>query len=245
MFIRFCRGVCLFLLLASGFGFATQNETADSAVKLQVLGAVHSPGPIVLTPAMATLSQALASAGGLMNDAYPFGAILWRMAPPLAEKKINGLHCAPRPEMAALLAMKLYVDLAEVEGVTQALIAGSLVRMPVSIDEPAGRSIFNQNPPLKDGDILVIPPRQVSVIVAGEVRDAGARRFISALHAEDYIRLSGGLTATAGKPALIYPDGRVIALKLDAWNYEPVAVPPGSVIYAAPADQLRRCSAAS
>lgn len=94
---------------------------------------------------------------------------------------------------------------------------------------------------LLDGDQLFIPGRIKWILVDGAVRDVGLRPFATGQRAEDYIEESGGILRSAGETSLTYPDGRVIQLKLDAWNYEPVSVPPGSVIMVDDAGWEDRC----
>jgi protein involved in polysaccharide export with SLBB domain len=72
---------------------------------------------------------------------------------------------------------------------------------------------------LRDGDVLMVPHRSQEVMVLGEVQYSTSHLFSAGTTRDDYINLSGGLTANAD-PKRIYvvrANGAVEARKGSRW----------------------------
>lgn len=198
--------------------------------KVIIMGEVVRPGALNLSDGEVTLRRVLGLAGGFTKDAYPSAAILLRNSALAQSQHKVSIECLPRPEQAALLLSLLIVDARWAKHISSGLISHALKRIPVMIEPVAKSSQYGVETLLQDGDLLLIPARARWVIVDGAVRDPGFRAFETGLLAEDYIAQSGGRLSSADSASLIYPDGRVIPLQIDPWNYQPTAVPPASVI---------------
>jgi polysaccharide biosynthesis/export protein len=81
---------------------------------------------------------------------------------------------------------------------------------------------------LKPRDHIVIPVKQATIIVAGEVNIPGTFPYMSNRSVSDYIKAAGGIDTQKGDPRGIYfvnDAGERTKVKLDT------KVPPGSLIY--------------
>ncbi len=105
---------------------------------------------------------------------------------------------------------------------------------------PAGRVVVEADPTvlrvrpeldvvLEPGDRLFVPRRPHSVLVTGEVFRPGALRFVPGTRVDAYIRQAGGFRRSADRERVfvVYPDGVARRVSVEAWNYNPVHVPPG------------------
>jgi len=182
------------------------------------------------------LSEVIARAGGITQQAYPYGAIFTRESVKRAEKA--GFERAARElnSAAAFAATR--------QGAGAGVIAAvSDIIAELTTAEPLGRMVMEADPTvlqvrpeldlvLEPGDTLFMPKRPNSVLVMGDVLNPGALQFVSGTTAEQYMTQAGGLQETADRDRLflVYPNGIAQPISLNVWNYQSVQVPPGSTI---------------
>lgn len=204
--------------------------------KAIINGAVKNPGEYILS-IDASLSDLINSAGGYIENAYPFGGFL------------NNKNAQQVNIIAKEKLYDQYIDslIIEMSGIAQSadgtnpLIFEELRNAPVS-----GRIIaefdidaINSNPSLdtliEDGDVVTIPYNTQQVFVYGQVSNNGATRFKSGLSVLDYIEKSGGTLKDANLDNIYvaHPNGRAeqySANLLRSRNNE-LVIYPGSIIY--------------
>ncbi|MBT4710166.1 MAG: polysaccharide biosynthesis/export protein [Alphaproteobacteria bacterium] len=183
-----------------------------------------------------TLSQLIARAGGLTQQAFPFGAIFTRESVKRAEKA-GFLRAAQELNSSiALAATRENVGGGAVAAVRE--IVSELTTV-----EPLGRVVMEADPTvlqvrpeldvvLQPGDTLFMPKRPSSVLVTGDVLNPGAQQFVAGTTADQYIVQAGGLSDSADQDRLflVFPNGVAQPLTFSVWNYQSVLVPPGSTI---------------
>jgi protein involved in polysaccharide export with SLBB domain len=202
--------------------------------KVEILGEVASPGFYSISDGD-TLSKLVERAGGYKQNAYAFGAFLFRqkakdlelMAAKKAYRELIS-YVAARPE-----------DMPEAEGL-------SFILSELSSVNPQGRVNVEfdltkiANNPLEDTllsnkDKIVIPRYDEAVYVFGEVLRPGAVRFDNKFSLNSYLDGSGGMTKYADTRYLLVidPDGKAHNIKrtLGFLNQRNLDIYPGSTIY--------------
>ncbi len=182
------------------------------------------------------LSDVIRRAGGITEQAYPLGAIFTREQ--VKRQQERGFQRATR-ELNAALA---------VAAVQQNVNPGSLLALQqlsqqISGIEALGRVVIEADPTvlavrpeldsvLEPGDRIFMPKRPNFVTVIGDVLNPGALQFISGSGADRYIRQAGGYQRSADQDRVfvVYPNGAAEPLAVSVWNYNPVRIPPGSLI---------------
>jgi hypothetical protein len=223
---------CLVLVLGaiwphSGLAQVTVAEDSSDTVVVDVLGAVARPGRLELKNAAAMADGVFAQLGGTRTGAYPFASLLLRVVDATPPR----FHCVtPGARHAALLMGEdpaLRVEAALIAG----LLDGRIQRMSL-LDRPFGRLGSDRSATmLRSGDTLAVPlrPQRVHVVFADGTVASVAHR--AELMAGDYLdQLPADRLARRRDYVLHYPDGHVVRLALEAWNAEPTAVPPGSML---------------
>lgn len=68
--------------------------------------------------------------------------------------------------------------------------------------------------------------------MGGEVLNPGSVSFRTGTKADGYINMAGGFTPAAddGRTFVVLPNGIAQPLAVEAWNYTPELIPPGSTI---------------
>ncbi|MEQ9639388.1 MAG: SLBB domain-containing protein, partial [Alphaproteobacteria bacterium] len=182
------------------------------------------------------LSTVIARAGGVTQQAYPYGAVFTRER--VKEAQERDFKRAARELNSALAAAASRGDIA-----VDALANLQLISAQIGSVEALGRVVTESDPTvlqvrpeldvvLEPGDRLFIPKRPSFVTVVGDVLNPGALQFISGTGADDYIRQAGGFQSSAdeSKVFVVYPNGVAEPLSVSVWNYNPVQIPPGSSI---------------
>lgn len=232
------------------------TELRSSFVKNNdiVFGELQKTGTVVLTgmvqyPGRYTisdndkLSDLIYRAGGYKDEAYEFGAQLFREKAKKLEEANN---------------QKLYNDFIK-------FLVGSLSKgisindsLPILLEElknaeSIGRvtTEFNINKIkadpdldtlLSDGDVINIPRLDESLYLYGEVVSSGAARYAFGKSIKDYIDTSGGLTkfADTSRVIIVDPNGEANIVALNTlFNLKTENIYPGSVIYV-PRDLTKR-----
>ncbi len=215
------------------------NKIKDNSVL--IYGEVNNPGRYDLV-AGDKMSDLLARAGGLTTQAYPDGAIFSRASERRIEEARFRTHARQiRQSIAVAMqdndgsnnnqissaqiaeARALAQDLENIEGVGRITIEA----------DPANLAI---NPELdlllESDDYIYIPRRNLTVRVAGEILSPASLQFRQNKKSMDYIQEAGGFSYHADKDRafVLYPDGSAKRLQVNAWNYNPDFIPPGSTI---------------
>ena len=198
-------------------------------------GAVKKPGEYSFNEGT-TLHEIIAEAGGYTDNAYPYGASLFRKRVADIQREtfdktyanlIN--YLASNSNVGSVAnSTNLQIILAELkaskfEGRLSAEFSERKVQEDPSLDTI-----------LADGDKIVIPLFTSDVFVSGDILNPGARRYNSELKSKDYIALSGGLGRFADKDRIVVikpnGDAEVIKAKL-IFSYSGSTIYPGSIIY--------------
>lgn len=185
------------------------------------------------------LSEVVARAGGITDQAYPLGLILLRESAKEEERKAfermardleAGVTYAATQatgrsfDPSAVVALKAMVEqLRKTEPVGRVVVEGDPVLLQV---RPELDTI------LQPGDRIVLPKRPNSIAVTGEVLNPGTLQFRSGFGADDYIDMAGGATRAAdkGRAFAVLPNGTARPLRMASWHFTEERLPPGSTI---------------
>ena len=185
------------------------------------------------------LSQLIERAGGLTDQAYPYGAVFTRESV-RAQERQEFIRASQQLEAGLTAA----IPRAESTDQSQALVlATQQLVVQLRTTEPVGRVVVEADPtvlqvkpqldPLMEpGDAVYIPKRPFYVAVAGEVLNPTSLQFRAGAKPKDYIEEAGGFTQTAedDRVFVVLPNGEAQPVKISFWNFTPVEVPPGSTI---------------
>ena len=172
-----------------------------------------------------TVSQLVARAGGLSDQAFSGGAVFSR----------ENLRETEEKQKERLIS-QLESDLAtatlsstNAEESVQARSAAQSMLSKLRNQESQGRLVIDLDKILeadsssdllvKDGDILFVPALPYAVSVAGEVQFPSSHLFDEKLAVKDYIHKSGGYTQNAdeARTFVIKANGSVLTSKGNAW----------------------------
>ena len=172
-----------------------------------------------------TVSQLVARAGGLSDQAFTDGAVFSRKNLRETEEK-----------QKERLISQLESDLAtatlsstNAEKSVQALSAAQSMLSKLRNQESQGRLVIDLDKILeaesssdifvKDGDILFVPSLPYAVSVAGEVQFPSSHLFDEKLDVKDYIYKSGGYSQNAdeARTFVVKANGSVLTSKGNAW----------------------------
>ncbi len=185
------------------------------------------------------LSEVIARAGGLTPQAYPYGAVFTRERTKQSEK-VAFERAARELEIALAEALT-----SRTTGIQTATGADALRALANQLREaePVGRVVIEADPTvlqvrpeldtvLEGGDRLFMPKRPNSVTVIGDVLNEGTLQFVPGARVDEYIDKAGGLRRSAddGRIFVVLPNGEAQPVSVSAWNYTPVAVPPGATV---------------
>lgn len=211
------------------------NKIDDNSVL--IMGEVKNPGRYDLV-AGDRVSDVLERAGGLTQQAYPYGAIFSRASERKAEE-MRFKSQARQVKMSIAAALESDDEkvnagkISEARSLAEELEnARGVGRITVETD-PA---VLATNPELdlllERGDRIYIPRRNLNVRVVGEVLSPAALQFRDRKAPLDYIEEAGGFTFHADKERtfVLYPDGSAQPLQVSVWNYKPIMIPPGSTV---------------
>jgi protein involved in polysaccharide export with SLBB domain len=190
--------------------------------RVRVEGEVAHPGEYVL-PAMSTIADALAAAGGLTAAAYPFGTEFNRESVRITQQQnfdraLRDLEV----DLARNVSTQRSANAAE-DAVAQASRNSANDRLVASLRtlRPTGRIVLQLQPEsrdlpplaLEDGDRLYIPSRPSSIGVFGSVFNGGNYLFGEGRLLDDYLNLAGGPTkgADASSAFVIRANGSVVS----------------------------------
>ncbi|MDA7851863.1 SLBB domain-containing protein [Gammaproteobacteria bacterium] len=198
-------------------------------------GAVKKPGEYSFVEGT-TLHEIIVEAGGYTDNAYPYGASLFRkrvadIQQETFDKTYTNLinFLASNSNIGSVASStNLQIILAELKaskfrGRLSAEFSQRKVEKDASLDTT-----------LADGDEIVIPLLTSDVFVTGDVLNPGGRRYSSEWKPKDYIEKSGGLGrfADSDRIVVIRPNGDAEVIKAKLFSsYSGSTIYPGSIIY--------------
>jgi len=226
-------------LLKGSDAFYITNSSNLLSKTMGITGEVNFPGTYSIKDGDTILSI-IERAGGLKDNAYPFGAVFTRVD--VAKIQKNGFLKSAEILERAMADSVMSVN-SNSEPASYALVREFITKLRGL--EPTGRQVveidtymLKSDPALNftvhDGDDLFVPKRTNSISVMGEVANQSTHLYRNDLEIYDYIELSGGLGPIADKSRIyiIQSNGQSIALenKLFGRNSS-YALLPGSTIF--------------
>ncbi len=225
-------------LLAAGddIRFNAQQPVFESSAVL-LSGEVNRPGLYSIRRGE-KLSELLHRAGGLADQAYPYGAVFTRVS--VKEAQQDGFKRTARELNNSLLAVAARSQQASAEGLAGAAALASTL----ANTEASGRMVVEADPRvlairpdldvnLEAGDRIFIPKRPRYVIALGDVNNPGALQFVAGKNVGSYLSEAGGTLATAdrGRVFVVLPNGTAQPVRGGGWsNNSGMVLPPGSTI---------------
>jgi polysaccharide export outer membrane protein len=205
-----------------------------------IVGQVKYPGSFDILR-NEKLSSLISRAGGLTDEAYPYGSVFTRISAQQAEAAGNyreavelqtgGLIAATTPNVNP--GILTYIQQLQ----TTLLHQPALGRISIEAD-PTILSVKPQlDTLLQPGDFIYVPKRPSTVSVSGEVLNPGSFQYRTGMSLGDYLDLAGGETNTADDSStfIILPDGSARPSSSDFFDFfgsDPI--PPGSTIVVPP-----------
>jgi protein involved in polysaccharide export with SLBB domain len=205
-----------------------------------VQGEVRFPGAFDITRGE-RLSQLLQQAGGLTQEAYPYGAVFLRKSAAALQKVGFEQSADDIEKQLAMAVANANSTSSGPTGEAAAFLQG-LVRQ-LHNTKPSGRVTVIADPAtlathpeddvvLQPGDFLYIPQRPSSVTVVGEVLNPGSYPQRADRTVDDYIELAGGYGRYADDNYVyvINPDGSSRPVQSSLFHFGSDRLAPGSLI---------------
>jgi polysaccharide export outer membrane protein len=191
-------------------------------------GEVKFPGRYSVKPGE-TLKSVMLRAGGLTQYAFPRGGVFTRKELRDREQKELDMLAVRMQDDIAFVALQGTV--ANQAGAASALQVGQSLLAQLRQTKAVGRLVINlpsmlaapigspYDVVLRDGDQLIVPKTQQEVTVIGEVQTVTSHLYRAGLSRDDYISMSGGMTARAdkGRIYVVRADGSVVANEGSRW----------------------------
>ncbi len=234
---------------ASDVDLSKVTVNAGSGVRFNSLFVPQEPGGVLLSGEVRrpgvytirrgeTLSELIKRAGGLTDQAYPYGAVFTRERVRQAQQE--GLKRTEREINMGLATAALKQH----EFGAGALAAAQQLAEKISSVPTIGRVVIEADPRvlathpdldtvLEPGDKLFVPKRPNYIMVLGDTLNPGALQFTPGKSVRDYIDESGGIQKTAddGRIFVVMPNGVAKPVKFSSWGFSnDVLVPPGTSI---------------
>jgi protein involved in polysaccharide export with SLBB domain len=191
-------------------------------------GQVKFPGTYSVKPGE-TLKSVLQRAGGLTQFAFPEGSVFTRRE--LREREQRELDMLANRMQNDIAFVALQASNANQGNAASALAVGQSLLSQLRQARAAGRLVINlpgvmRSPigsqydvVLADGDELIVPKFRQEVTVIGEVQTVTSHLYRAGLSRDDYISMSGGVTARAdrGRIYVVRADGSVVPNAGSRW----------------------------
>ncbi len=181
-----------------------------------------------------TISSVIERAGGLTEEAYPYGAIFTR-------ESVKEIQSERKREYLEKLEQDIFsisaysadtsLDASQASVALQTLNAKKEMLEKLKQAEPTGRMVINiseailipsgdNDLEMRPGDRIVVGKRPDSVSIIGEVYNPNAIIYRSGKDVGDYLNLVGGVTDSADKSQLyvVKADGTVISKKQEKFG---------------------------
>lgn len=228
-------------IFTAAWGDVPQSSDRPEAGEVEIIGAVAHPGRVKLSAAYLPIHEVLESVGGLKRDAYMFGAVLLRRPRDVSVPafRIEPAICLPLPERQALVMLDSAAWFGAGRELSVKVRNRVLHRVPLKLAPlPGALRGGLAEPNLIDGDVLIVPPRPTHVYVWGKGSERRVLPYRPGWLAEDYFSEAGVDRRLLGdSERLVLPDGRILALGVNFWNYRATAVPPGALLISDTDDQ--------
>jgi protein involved in polysaccharide export with SLBB domain len=202
-------------------------------------GQVRYPGTYEVTRDE-KLSSVIARAGGLTDEAYPYGAVFTRQSAAVAESQANQREAMMLNNAIATASTQVTSstmpppNLSYVATLVSTLQHQPVIgRISVAIDPAVLLAHPDRDPLLETGDAIYVPKRPYTVAVTGEVLNAGAFAYKPNMSLDDYLDMAGGETDAAedSMTFVILPDGTAVPSHSSWWSFGGgTRIPPGSTI---------------
>ena len=223
------------------------DVSPGSSVRFNPRLTEQEPGSIVLTGEFKRpgiypvsrgekLSSLIERAGGLTDQAYPFGAVFTRQRVKQEQQESFRRTARELNNALAFAAVKNRLG-------ADALLAAQELAASFATVEAAGRVVVEADPArltdrpeldtiLEAGDTLHIPKRPNFVLLAGDVLNPGALQFIPGKRVRAYLAEAGGMQATAdsSRVFVVFPNGVAQPVTVSSWSYANTQIPPGSTL---------------
>ncbi len=203
--------------------------------RVNVFGEVRFPGSYEIVRGE-RLSSLIARAGGLTDQAYPYGAIYARRSVARIERESNERKAQDLLNLIVAQTSRREVNEEQIVFLQQ-LVRALRDQIPIGrIAVEADPNILAAKPELdielEPGDALYMPSRPSTVTVSGQVLNEGAFQFAAGKKAKHYTRLAGGYSKLAdeNRVFVVYPDGTSERLKDSFWRLGSTRIVPGAVI---------------
>lgn len=228
---------CLAGLLLLGVGHAwakdgVECEGLPTSSAIHVLGEVANPASLDSGGKPVPVTQVITAANGLAPNAYAAGAILLR---PVGE---DGRSSSDQSIQVIATAWQIASGVGVAPPVIRAIVAELLhgtryVRIPVIADPSRLLTHPHLESSLLPGDILIIPQRPNAVAVTGRVTAPGVYAYAAGQDARAYVQQAGNFASGAHRAGsfVVSPSGALQTLTVEYWNYSPMTLLPGSVVY--------------
>ena len=212
-----------------------KNEI-DSAKVVHISGRVKNPGTYFITEGE-TLSNVIKRAGGYKEDAYIFGAALFREDALDKQMEFAQLNYS---DTVNFIISNIGRPGASVNASSLDLLAEELRsqtrngRIITEFDAEKLKDSANDIR-LMHNDKIVVPPVQKVVYAFGDFRNPSNAKYDPSLTVSDYIKLSGGLKESSYKEIVVIdPDGSSNIYSSSTFNLfgNEITLYPGSIIYA-------------
>jgi len=183
------------------------------------------------------LSDLIARAGGITEQAYSYGAIFTRNR--VKEIQRVELEKAARHLQSAMISASVKKNVT-----ADSLVAAQQLTHQLTNAELIGRVVIEADPlklslspeldtVLEAGDALYMPKRPNFIIAMGDVLNPGALQFIPGKGLSEYINEVGRYTRSAdeGRIYIVYPNGVAKPISLSSWGGDRnISIPPGTAI---------------
>ena len=203
---------------------------------ITIEGEVRFPGTYQIVKGE-TLSDVVARAGGLTDEAAPEGSTFTRVS--VAAREAERARQFAR-DIQQTFATRLLTE----ESTSQGLAEITQIVSALEASDAKGRLLIdlgmalagdtNYDLEVEGGDLLSIPQRSNTVSVVGEIQRSGTHTYQNELALEDYIDLSAGLTRRADESGIyiVKANGSVVTLERNLWRFtgDNKSLDPGDTI---------------
>jgi protein involved in polysaccharide export with SLBB domain len=231
-------------VLLQPFDVLTVKQVPDwsDAEFVTLEGEIRFPGTYPIRKGE-TLRSVLERAGGILPDAFIEGAVFTRESLRQREREQLDRMAERLQSDLAVLALRNAQSNEKGSDSDQTLLVGRGLLADLQKAQPVGRLVLNLSTDgpegaaaveLRDGDRLMIPRQSQSVTVLGEVQSPTSLLWREGLDRDDYIGLSGGLTAKAdaSRVYVVRADGSVVMVQNRYFGGAGREIRPGDTIVA-------------
>lgn len=220
----------------SRFTFHARNFDLEVG-SILMQGEVKRPGRYAIMRGD-TLSSVIIRAGGLTENAYPYGSVFTRTR--VREQQQEHMRKAVRDIRGALAYAALKKENVEINDSIISLLMAEPEQVEIDV---LGRMVVEADPDVlaarseldvivEPDDILFVPSRPSYVLLAGDVVNAGALQFDASKTVADYLSQAGGLQVTADDDRIyvVYPNGIAEPVRRSFWSKANITLTPGTTI---------------